>query len=572
MAARKEVSISILSFLFLVVLALGLGSFYRIPKLDTRPMHTDEAILGMKLADYAQTGHFQYDPKDYHGPALHQVSLLWSKIAGWGDPTTWTESDLRWVAVLCGLGLLIVTLMFGDVLGRLGTALAMLMCAVSPMMVYYSRYFIMEMQLTLLIAMTLGCFWRYSQGGSRLWLLLAGCTLGFQHATKETFILNVAAAIAGWIVARTLVGDFQPQKSSSLRLSSYSARNRASLPTLWVLIPALVISVASFSNGFRDWHAVQDSLTTYMNYMDRSGGSGHEKPWHYYLTLIFWRRDGLIWSESMIGILGLIGMFYALVGEFKNRARQAFLVFLSVYTVVLFGIYSVLSYKTPWCILSAQYSLTLLAGVGAAWIWTWLDGRITRFLYKIAIGVGIYFLCGQSKFATMEYRADQRNPYVYSHTTTDLLRLVTEVRKIAEEKGATFSAQVINRDSGWPLPWYWRTLPKVGYQMAVPEGIDAPVIVVDSDQLPVVKAKLGDREYEERGPYGLRPGIYLTLLVEKERKAEPQPVAPVIQTPPPAATTPDLPLNPPSGTISTVPSLTPPAAPVLPALPGMPQP
>ncbi len=570
MALRKEVSISLFSFLFLVILAIGLGSFYRLPSLDSRPMHTDEAILGVKLADYAQSGHFQYDPTDYHGPALHQVSLLWSKIDGWpSDPAQWTESDLRMVAVICGLLLLLVTFMFGDVLGRLGLALAMLMSAVSPMMVFYSRYFIMEMLLTLLIAVTLGCFWRFSQGGGRLWLLLAGCALGFQHATKETFIINVAAAIVGWIAARVMIGEFQPQRGSGLRLSSSSSKRQTQRPLLWVAIPAILVSIASYSDGFRDWNAVQDSLMTYMNYLERSGGSGHEKPWHYYLTLIFWRQDGLIWSESMIGILGLFGMAYALLGEFKNTARQAFLVFLSVYTLVLFGIYSVLSYKTPWCILSAQYSLTLLAGAGAGWIWSWMNGRITRFLYKIAIGVGIYFLCGQSKFATDQYRADQRNPYVYSHTSTDLLRLVSEVKAIAAEKGDGFSAQVINRDSGWPLPWYWRTLPRIGYQMTPPESLDASVVVVDSDLIEPVKATLAKtgRDYRETGPYGLRPGFYLSLLVAKDKVPEPQPVAPVI-VPQADAPSPEASVNPPADTISTVPSLMP-AKPVLPALPGL---
>ena len=559
MAARKEVSISISSFLFLVVLALSLGSFYRFPRLDSPPMHTDEAILGMKLADYTRTGHFQYDPKDYHGPAIHQVSRFWGGVAGWGDPSTWTESNLRFVSVLCGMALLIVTLLFADLLGRLGTALAMLMSAVSPMMVYYSRYFIMEMQFTLLVAITLGCFWRYSQGGSRRWLLMAGCALGFQHATKETFVINVAAAIAGWMVARVNLSDFRSRRGSGLRLNTYLIKNRDSLPTLWVLIPALLVSVISFSGGFRDWHAVQDSLTTYMNYLERSSGSGHEKPWHYYLTLLFWRQDGLTWSEAMIGILGILGMIYSLVGEFKNTSRQAFLVFLSVYTIVLFDIYSLLGYKTPWCILSAQHSLTLLAGAGAGWIWSWMDGRIPRLIYKLVIGVGIYFLCGQSKFAIDEYRADQRNPYVYSHTTTDLLRLISEVKKIAVEKGPDFSAQVINHDFGWPLPWYWRTLPKVGYQATPPEVLDSPVIIVDSDQAATVKAKLEGRGYVERGPYGLRPGNYLTLFVETEHKNQP-----VMKQADPVSSNPSI--SAPPETISIAPSLVP-AAPVLPALP-----
>lgn len=588
MAARssKEVTISILSFLILILLGLGLGFFYRFsPPLDRRPMHTDEAILGMKLADYWETGRFTYDPKDYHGPALHQVAIAWGKVTAWGDPATWTESDLRFVVVLCSLGVMLSVFLFADALGRLGSALAMLLTAVSPMMVYYSRYFIMEMQLTLLIALTLGCFWRFSQGGTRLWLILGGMTLGFAHATKETFILNVAAALAGWVVARVLVGDFQPRRSNSLSINSSAKKNRASAPWAWVLVPALVVSVASFSGGFHDWKAVQDSALTYANYLVRSEGSGHEKPWHYYITLLFWRKDGLVWSESMIGVLGLLGMLYSLVGEHKNSARQALLVFLSVYTLALFGIYSVLSYKTPWCILSAQHSLTLLAGVGGWWLWTIFTGTIGQLVYKVAIGVGIYFLCGQSKFAVDEYRADQRNPYVYSHTTTDLLRLVSEVRKLAQEKGGDFSAQVMNRDSGWPLPWYWRTLPKVGYHTEVPPAVpSAPVLIVDADQLPVLKTALGDlaATYTETGPYGLRPGFYLSLLVQKEKVPEPQPVAPVIQPGTESAAIPGLPAMivpsgtpipgdmpaPGTGTLSAPPTL----APNLPVLPGLPTP
>ena len=261
----------------------------------------------------------------------------------------------------------------------------------------------------------------------------------------------------------------------------------------------------------------------------------------------------------MIGILGILGMIYSLVGEFKNTSRQAFLVFLSVYTIVLFDIYSLLGYKTPWCILSAQHSLTLLAGAGAGWIWSWMDGRIPRLIYKLVIGVGIYFLCGQSKFAIDEYRADQRNPYVYSHTTTDLLRLISEVKKIAVEKGPDFSAQVINHDFGWPLPWYWRTLPKVGYQATPPEVLDSPVIIVDSDQAATVKTKLEGRGYVERGPYGLRPGNYLTLFVETEHKNQP-----VMKQADPVSSNPSI--SAPPETISIAPSLVP-AAPVLPALP-----
>lgn len=565
MAVRKEVTISLFSFLILVLLGLGLGFFYRLPGLERRPMHADEAILGVKLADYWQSGHFNYDPKDFHGPGLHQTTIAWGRLTGWEtDPAAWTEQDLRFVVVLTGLGVMLSVFLFADALGRLGTALALMMTAVSPMMVYYSRYFIMEMQLTLLMALTLGCFWRHSQGGGRLWLVLGGMALGFAHATKETFIINVAAALAGWVVARVVVGEFSPRQSNSLSLMSRSKKRELSAPWAWVLVPALLVSVASYSGGFQDWKAVQDSALTYANYLERSGGSGHEKPWHYYLTLIFWRRDGLVWSEAMIGGLGLVGMLNAFLGEHKSTARQAFLVFLSGYTAVLFVIYSLLSYKTPWCILAAQHSLTLLAGVGASWFWSACRGGIARLVYKVAIGVGLYFLCGQSKFANEEYRADQRNPYVYSHTTTDLMRLVAEVEKVAADQGAGFSAQVINRDSGWPLPWYWRALPKVGYQTELPEQVEASVIIVDADQLPALKVRLGDKAaaYTETGPYGLRPGVHLWLLVSREKAAA---TTRSVETAPVSLPVPSGDMPAPS-TISTPPTLTPNVQ-VLPALP-----
>lgn len=595
MAPRKEVTLSLLSFLILIALAIGLAASYRFYNLDARPMHTDEAILGVKLGEFWNTGSFEYDPKDFHGPALHQVSVLWGKVAGWAGPETWTEADLRMVSVICSFGVLFSILFFADALGRFGTAIAMILTAVSPMMVFYSRYFIMEMLLVLLISITLGCFWRFSQGGTRLWLVLGGCALGFQHATKETFVLNVVAAIVGWIVARSVIGEFEPKKSNSFGASSSRNKGRPSRPWLWVIIPAIAVSIAAFSDGFRDWEAVGDSFVTYLNYLQRSGGSGHEKPWHYYLTLIFWHRDTFVWTEALIGGLGIVGMIYSLVGDFKNTGRQAFLVFLSVYTVVLFAAYSVLSYKTPWSILSAQHSLTLLAGVGAYAIWSMLTVRFVRWTFNLLLTIGIWHLCSQSMRVAgtspnpqFDYSSDPRNPYVYSHTQKSLLKLLAEVKTFIQEKENP-KIQVISRDQGWPLPWYWRNLKSAGYQETVPATLDADVIVVDGEFYDQVKANLGGGDYSEHSPFGLRPGIMLSLLLKKPSIVPPlQPAPPPAPDPavpapaspagteanaapvepPPAAPAPEVMPLPPEGTFSAPPSF----SPTLPIIPGTPVP
>jgi len=511
--AIKEPNITWKSFGFLVLLALILAADFRFPFLADRPMHTDEAILATKYVDFWKSGVFQYDNKDYHGPGLHNVTRAYGWVARWTHPDQLTDAKLRMVVAVCGFGLVLITLLAADGLGRLGTALAMVLMAASPMMVFYSRYFIMEVPLVFWVAVFLFSCWRYSQSQGKRWLILAGIALGFQHATKETFILNFGAAVCGWIAARVVCGGFSARPTNRLSLSP--SKRGASKAWLWVLVPAVIVSVALFSSGFKNWQAVKDSVTTYAHYLGRSEGAGHEKPWHYYLTLIFWRKDGLVWSEALIGGLGIVGMLNAFFGSHRSNARQAFLVFLSIYTLALFTVYSLLSYKTPWSILSAQYALTLLAGVGGAAIWHALESRMAKtFVFALLAG-GVWHLCMQTGIAIHEYRADPRNPYVYSHTSANVSQLVKRVEELATTRPAGFSVQVINRDSGWPLPWYLRRMQNVGYQLTTPEQLSAPVIIADIDKKSEIEAKLAGKAYESSSIFGLRPNVMLVMFVEQ---------------------------------------------------------
>lgn len=507
-------SLSLFALVVFTVVSLALAAYYRFPTLGERPMHTDEAILAMKSADFQETGHFAYDPKDFHGPGLHYITKVWAKLAGWGDVTTWTEAGLRTVTVMCSLLLLLTTLLMRDGLGRLAAGYAMLFMAVAPMEVYYARYFIMEVPLVLLVTLSIAALWRWSQGGRTLWLLVAGVALGLQHATKETFVLNVAAAMAGLAAAKLIVGDFAPRQTG---FSMGGRSKRAAKPWLWVLVAALLTSVTIYSGFFKDWQAVKDSALTYLNYLQRSEGSGHEKPWHYYITLIFYRKDTIVWSEAMIGGLALVGMVYAFIGNhMKNPSRQAFLVFLSVYALALFAIYSFLAYKTPWSILSGEHALILLAGVGTAAISQVITGKFMRLVFRIAIGVGLYHLIYQTSLAIHRYSADSRNPFVYAHTSSNLMRLrptVRELQKTAPDDA--FNVLVVNRDAGWPLPWYWRDIKSVTYTSVLPDTLDARVIVAEPEMQADLEAKLGDKAYVMQGPFGLRPGVLLNMWVEK---------------------------------------------------------
>ncbi len=513
---KKTDKVSLPALLLLLAAALGLGTYYRFIALEQRPMHADEAILAVKTGELWQGKGFHYDPADFHGPGLHYAAWVYGKLAGWGGVETWTESDLRQVTAACGLLVVLSAALFGSILGLRAGLIAMVFTAVSPMMVYYSRYFIMEMLLTLLVAVALAAWWRWNVSRNRFWLVVCGAAIGFQHATKETFVLNLGAAFVAWVVAAALISD--QDRRGGLRLSM-PGRNRQSTLKSWqiILITAVLVSVTCYSALYHDWNAVKDSVTTYGNYWQRAEGVGHEKPWHYYLTLIFWRRDGLIWTEALIGGLGLVGMLYAFFGNHREGKKQRFLVFLSFYTLFLFAGYSFISYKTPWSILSAQHALTLLAGVGAGALWSLFSSGVSSLMYQIVIGLGIYHLCDESMTAIGPYKADPRNPYVYAHTSTNLLQLVETVRTLHTLRpDDPPSIQVINRDQGWPLPWYFRDLPKTGYRSEPPPRLDADIIIAEAGQQKEVLLRINKDDYQDTGLHGLRPGVPLIMLVRKE--------------------------------------------------------
>ena len=68
----------------------------------------------------------------------------------------------------------------------------------------------------------------------------------------------------------------------------------------------------------------------------------------------------------------------------------------------------------------------------------------------------------------------------------------------------------------WPFPWYARDLTRVGYWSLAAEAgaLDGvPVILASPENVAAVEAAVGERYVSEF--YGLRPGVLLTLFVER---------------------------------------------------------
>lgn len=184
----------------LIITAAALA--LRLPELDARPMHGDEAVHAAKLGTLWESGRYRYDPNEFHGPTLYYAALPVLRLAGVPDYFAANEAHYRLAPVLFGAGMVLLLWPLLSGLGRGAVLWAGALLAVSPALVFYSRYFIQE---TLLVCFTLGllgCGWRYAVGRRLGWLLAAGACAGLMIATKETAVLTFFAAALALLVGR----------------------------------------------------------------------------------------------------------------------------------------------------------------------------------------------------------------------------------------------------------------------------------------------------------------------------------------------------------------------------------
>lgn len=166
---------------------------FRLPMLSVRPMHTDEAVHGIKFGKLLEDGFYRYDTVDYHGPVLNYLTLVpaWLQSAKSIDEVG--ESTLRILPAAFGILLVVLILSFRSALGQTAAILAAIFASVSPAFVFYSRYYIHEMLLVYFGWLLIGRIRQYGQSRHWMWAVCAGLCLGLMHATKETFLLAAAS-------------------------------------------------------------------------------------------------------------------------------------------------------------------------------------------------------------------------------------------------------------------------------------------------------------------------------------------------------------------------------------------
>jgi uncharacterized protein (TIGR03663 family) len=526
-----------------ILAILAVAAAIRLPRLAQRPMHADEANQAVKSGRLFEKGEYEYDATDHHGPSLYWLTLPSLAISGAKDLAGSDEAEYRIVPAIFGLALIPLIWLLADGLGRGAVLAAALLTAISPAMVFYSRYYIQETLLVFFMLAVLGCGWRYYRRPRMVWVLGAGASLGMMHATKETWVLAAAAAIVAtgltWAWSKLRDRAFTCPIGECGGAWTLRSRWRLLVHVLLGVFAAVLVAGALFSMFGKNWDGPWNSITAYANYARRGSEQGkHSAPWYYYLQTLFAFRParGVLWSEGFIAVLALIGgvstLAYRQSGEKTGPTVSVAVAaltlprFLTFFTVVLTLLYSLISYKTPWCALSFLMGLILLAGVGTAAIFRWLPGWPAKTVATLVLAAGggqLGWQAYQLNFSP-RFLADPKNPYIYSHTPTTLPRLLAGLDRLADRvpEGHDLWIQIVAAENYWPIPWYLRRFneERIGYWLDAKrwkqETIHLPppaIMIVSGD---VEDDDMANRLAGYNSVYvSLRPGILATVYIQE---------------------------------------------------------
>ena len=201
---------------------------------------------------------------------------------------------------------------------------------------------------------------------------------------------------------------------------------------------------------------------------------------------------------------------------------------LACYTLVLTALYALIPYKTPWCMLSFLQGLVWLAGVGGWTIVRAVPTVVGKSAAGLLLAAGLAHLGWECYALNFDVRlaADQRNPYVYAHTSTDVLNLARQMDRLAavSPEGRELVIHVVTPQNYWPLPWYLRQFdrdrigfwqdPAVWRQETA--GLPAPSVIMLTGEVDDAVAAAFPTGYNRQMLFGLRPGVLLSVWVRDD--------------------------------------------------------
>jgi uncharacterized protein (TIGR03663 family) len=462
-------------------LIIALAAFLRFFLLGIKPPHFDEGINGWFVDQVMKNGFYRYDPTNYHGPLHFYVLLLFESLFG---RNVWA---LRLPIVLVSIACVWVTLKFEPLVGSKVSRIAALAMAVSPGFVFYGRYAIHEVWLqffSMLFILGLLGLWRR---GTLPYLWYGGVGLMGMILTKETYAIHLACALLAI-----------PTLAVSYALKRFPDVKPAKQTWSWIdLIMVLIVGgfaiVFFYSGTFFNWSGVKGLYLAFKAWTETgAAGHGHEKAWDYWVGLMmphFEIKRADFFGYELPMLAGLV------LCVFCQKLKNLSLRYLAIYGVGSLVAYSLVKYKTPWCIISFGWPLLFIFGAAVLLV----RPKHLR-LTQRAIGVLLVISLVSSIWLNYFKCSSPDEPYAYVQTYNDMFKLTRPLLTMAKRDPSNYHLiGHLIRSSVYPLPWVLGDFDRVGYYEGgnMPPNLDGDFLLVQQDKIKDVESKLKGTYYTE---------------------------------------------------------------------------
>lgn len=554
-------------------LITAVAAFMRFFWLDLKPLHHDEGVNGFFLTTLFREGTYKYDPANYHGPTLYYIALGFTKIFGL------ETIPIRWSVAIFGVLTVILAFFLRPYIGKLGSLFAALFLALSPGMVFISRYFIHEIIfvfLSLAVVLSLLYFLDRRKAGPFAvgWfaLLLLVCFLpstlslaaaiGRDNATL-VWVLRAAfflvELVLVFLVIRMLLAWDNGRPVYFLLAAASVALLFTTKETAFITLGTMLISIGCVQiwQRLRRTSLIDDEFTgANLNWRSFRSAMGNNTDLILllaaaaavvvYITVLFfssfftypeglkgfveayalWTKTGSkdhtqngFWAYLKWGMEIEAPIFILSATGIAIafiKARHRFAMFAGLWAFGLLAAYSIIPYKTPWLSLSFLLPMCIAAGYAINEI-----ARAGSTVWKTAaliLGLGAAgVLAYQSYDLNFVRYDDEEMPYVYAHTRREFLEMMRQIDLYAEKSGKSKDAviQIVSPDY-WPMVWYVRDYSKANFHSSTVDAANAEIIVAKKREQDADVIRLYSANYAYVGTYPLRPGVDLVLLVRKD--------------------------------------------------------
>lgn len=495
--------------------------------LGGRFFHNDEAAHAWFAAELVDGRGYHADPA-FHGPLLYHLEAAWFLAAGTGE---W-QARATSAAAGC-LAVFLLWVLVRRHVGRREAVLATVLAAVSPSLVFYSRFNNHDL---LMLVITLAVLLAVLELGRapRAWPIVAAAAAAACGVATKLNVYFVLATLALYAMACTLS---RPAWRRSARQAFVELPGRAFAMAGLVASLGLVLMFATTylhyaaqagatpaAAAWRTWLAIWVDGFRHWNQMhgaQRLGG-----PFYFYAALMMvyeplllagaalavavfsLRRRSLLAALAVAALAGLSAAFalrwQTVWLERVLHLRPAYLIVLlpgataAAWTVVslwrvgkdglalLFFfataqslLYGYAGEKVPWLVVHVAAPWMIVAPAAAIACWDRARQRRARLgLATTAIVLLLPSVTGSWALLTFN-RSNVVEPMLQVEYGGDVGRLVEVLREAARRERERPLA-VIERDLAAPFTWYLREV-DIEYPEHGDESVTAPLVVVQED-------------------------------------------------------------------------------------------